>query len=123
LGARQLLRLPAEDRKRQRENPRFPRSGTFANPGAGPTAFARALRALPETERTQKRSKTPSQLGANAGLNANGYAGYTEDDGAHQCVGEKARHAVTALRGLELRHIEVSFFERLREATSYEIVT
>jgi len=71
----------------------------------------------------RKRKETSSQLGANAGVNANGYEGNIEDDGAHKCVGEKARHAVTALRGLELRHIEVSFFERLREATSYEIVT
>jgi len=62
-GTRQLLRLAAEDRKRQWENPRFPRRGTFANPGAGPTAFAPAVRALPETEQTQKRSKTPLATG------------------------------------------------------------
>jgi len=71
----------------------------------------------------KKAKRDPLQLRAKAGLNANGCKGNTEDDGAHACVGGKSAPGAPALRGLDLRRIEVPFFERLREATSYEVVT
>ena len=51
----------------------------------------------------RKRSEISSQLVAKGGLNANGYEGNTEDDGAHECVGEKPLPGAPALRALELR--------------------
>jgi hypothetical protein len=56
-------------------------------------------------------------------MRSNGYEGNTEDYGAHTCCEEKPCSAVTALWGLELRLRGFLLVERVREATSYEIVT
>jgi len=54
---------------------------------------------------------------------ANGYEVNTEDDGAHVCCGEKLLPGATALWGLELRLRGFFLVERVREATSDEVVT
>jgi hypothetical protein len=64
-----------------------------------------------------------AQSGAKGGLRSNGYEGNTEHDGAHKCCAEKALPGVSPLRGLELRLREFLLVERVREATSYEVVT
>jgi len=55
------------------------------------------------TDDGRKRREISSQVGANVGVRANGYEVNVEEDGAHECCGEKPRFTVTALWELELR--------------------
>jgi len=98
------------------------------------------MRELRETERTRygrgrrrkdggrraedgrKRTETSSKLSANGSVNANGYEGNTEEYGAHACVRGKPLPGVSPLRKLELRPTGLFLVERIRDATSYQIV-
>jgi len=102
---------------------RFPPNGCGAR---GSTAGGRGFapnRGAPSRDPSGARGPAAGGRGFAPNRGADGYEGNAEDDGAPECVGERLAHSVTALRGLELRRIEVCFFERLREATSYEVVT